>query len=72
MVLTVGRVEGYRILFIIFCDSVSDYEYVFAKRAHPGDSITIKDLDGFFKECDHFPSKREIFNAISGATKSKS
>ncbi|XP_071786845.1 uncharacterized protein [Asterias amurensis] len=52
-----------------FMDRKRYYEYVFAKRAHPGDSITIKDLDGFFKECDHFPSKREIFNAISGATK---
>ena len=49
-----------------------DYEYVFAKRAHPNDSITIRDLEGFFKECDHYPSKREIFNAISGATKSES
>ncbi|XP_022084533.1 uncharacterized protein LOC110975954 [Acanthaster planci] len=52
-----------------FMDRKRYYEYVFAKRAHPNDFITIRDLEGFFKECDHYPSKREIFNAISGATK---
>ncbi|XP_038055363.1 uncharacterized protein LOC119727530 isoform X2 [Patiria miniata] len=52
-----------------FMDRKRYYEYVFAKRAQPNDSITIRDLEGFFKECDHYPSKREIFNAISGATK---
>ena len=64
-------------LLIFICQNsvflnIADYEYVFAKRTHPSDSITVRDLDGFFKECDHYPSKREIFNAISGATKSKS
>ncbi|XP_071510909.1 uncharacterized protein [Diadema antillarum] len=52
-----------------FMDKKKFYEYVFAKRIHPETEMEAKDLPAYFKECDHFPSKKEINNSILGATK---
>ncbi|XP_072039356.1 LOW QUALITY PROTEIN: uncharacterized protein [Amphiura filiformis] len=52
-----------------FMDKKRYYESVFVNRTHPGDEMLVKEIDLFFKECDHYPSKREVYNAILGATK---
>ncbi|XP_033105958.1 uncharacterized protein LOC117108121 isoform X2 [Anneissia japonica] len=52
-----------------FMERKRHYEYVFAKRAHPGDELEMKDLEIYFKECDHYPSITEIHDAVRHVTK---
>lgn len=52
-----------------FMDKKKYYEYIFAKRIHPETQMPAMDLPSYLKECDHHPSRREINNAILGATK---
>ncbi|XP_071951874.1 uncharacterized protein [Antedon mediterranea] len=52
-----------------FMERKRHYEYVFAKQAHPGDELEVKDLEVYFKECDHYPSITEMHDAIKHVTK---
>ncbi|KAJ8028540.1 IQ domain-containing protein M [Holothuria leucospilota] len=52
-----------------FMDKKRYFENVFARRAFPKRTIEYQELAGFFKECDLYPTQREMYNAVLGVTR---
>ncbi|XP_071847290.1 uncharacterized protein [Apostichopus japonicus] len=52
-----------------FMDKKRYFENVFARRAFPRRTIEYQDLGNYFKECDLYPTQREMYNAVLGVTR---